>query len=60
MLGQLNDLESVKIADFGFAIEVATPEARDKVPAWTWQLKPYCQCKRREGKASVRAAVETC
>eukprot|EP00873_Tetraselmis_striata_P019656 jgi/Tetstr1/439920/TSEL_028327.t1 len=33
MLGQLNDLESVKIADFGFAIEVATPEARDKITA---------------------------
>lgn len=31
MLGEVNDLQSVKIADFGFAVEVATEEDRKKV-----------------------------
>ena len=31
MLGEVNDLRSVKIADFGFAIEIHTDEDRSKV-----------------------------
>ena len=37
MLGDVNDLETVKIADFGFAVQLVTDEDRKKVRQ-SWKI----------------------
>jgi serine/threonine protein kinase len=48
MLGQLNDLGTAKIADFGFAIQVANQEEREKV-GWESVTVPKCESVLRTG-----------